>query len=157
MYCYHCGYKLNEHKIEANKSSYDLVKDMEIDSETTIEYVCPRCGHIIREGMSHEDQKALSRASHAQVQRGSNSFASGMCLNALGLILAIISVVFFLLSNKPQAGFVYNCGEFYVAVATAVMAVILLTIGMVKTINGIVTKKHYSSLLKDLNNNTFVQ
>ena len=157
MYCYHCGYKLKEHDLEMKSSSYKIVEGQEIDENTHIEYVCPRCGHIIHEGMSHEESKELSRASHAQVQRGSNSFATGMCLNSLGVILAIISLVFFLLSNKPQAGFVVNCGEFYVAVAAISISVILLGFGITKTVIGISTKHHYSHLLKDLNNNTFVQ
>ena len=157
MYCYHCGYKLDQHKLEAKEPSLELVKDFQIDEDTQIQYICPRCGHLIHEGMSEEDERALSRASHAQVQRGSNSFATGMCLNSLGLILAIVSVIFFLLSNKPTAGFVVNCGEFYVAVATGILAVILLVVGIIMTIRGVLTKTHYSQLLKDLNNKTFVQ
>lgn len=157
MYCYHCGYKLKEHKLEKKQSSYNVVGDVEVDENAEIKYVCPRCGHIIHEGLTHEESKELSRASHAQVQRGSNSFASGMCLNSLGVILLIVSLVFFLLSNKPQAGFVTNCGEFYVAVATLVIGVILLGFGIAQTVVGITTKRHYSHLLKDLNNNTFVQ
>ena len=157
MYCYHCGYKLDEHKLETKQSSFDLVEGSEVDENVQIQYVCPRCGHIIHEGMSHEESKELSRASHAQIQRGNNSFASGMCLNSLGIIFGIISFVFYLLSNKPQAGFVTNCGEFYVAVATSILAVILLAFGIYRTVVGILTKRHYSVLLKDLNNNTFVQ
>lgn len=157
MYCYHCGYKLDEHKLEEKESSLNLMKEVEVDENMEIQYICPRCGHIIHAGMSEDDTRSLSRASHAQVQRGSNSFATGMCLNSLGLILAILSAVFFALSNKPTAGFVTNCGEFYVAVATGIMAVILLIIGVYKTINGILTKVHYSSLLKDINNKTFIQ
>ena len=78
MYCSHCGYKLDEHKIECKKSTYEILGDVEVDENSTIQYVCPRCGHIIHDNFSHEDYKALSRASHAQVQRGNNSFASGM-------------------------------------------------------------------------------
>lgn len=157
MYCYHCGYKLDEHKLECKESSLDMASEVEVGENVSVQYICPRCGHLIHDGMSHEESKELSRASHAQVQRGSNSFATGMCLNMLGIILGIVSFVFFLLSNKPQAGFVVNCGEFYVAVATAIAAVILLVFGIIKTVDGLLTKKHYSQLLKDLNNNTFVQ
>ena len=157
MYCYHCGYKLNESKVDSKKSSFDLTKEVEIDENAQIQYVCPRCGRIIHSDMSHEETKELSRASHAQVQRGNNSFASGMCLNSLGVILAIISFIFFLLSNKPTAGFVTNCGEFYVAVALLVVAVILLALGIWRTVIGLKTKLHYAKLLKDINNNTFVQ
>ena len=157
MYCYHCGYKIDEHKVEQKRSSYDIVEGLEIDENAQIQYVCPRCGHLIHADMSVEDGKALSRASHAQVQRGNNSFASGMCMNSLGLILLIISIVFLLLSNKPSVGFVFNCGEFYVSAATMVLSVILLGLGIYQTIHGLRLKMHYTKLLKDLNNQTFVQ
>ena len=157
MYCYHCGYKLDEHKLEAKKSSFDVVKEVEVDEDVQIQYVCPRCGHLIRANMSYEDSKALSRASHAQVQRGSNSFATGMCLNSLGIILLIVSIVFLLLSKKPSVGFVFNCGEFYVSAATMILSVILLGFGIFQTVRGILLKTHYTKLLKDLNNQTFVQ
>lgn len=157
MYCYHCGYILDHHKLESQKSSMAAVKDVEIDENAQIQYVCPRCGHMIHENMSYEESKELSRASHAQIQRGNNSFATGMCLNSLGLILLVISIIFLLLSNKPSVGFVFNCGEFYVGVVTMIMAVILLVTGIVKTVTGLSTKSHYSKLLRDLNNKTFVQ
>ena len=157
MYCSHCGYKLDESKVESKKSSYDITKEVEIDEFSKIQYICPRCGHVIHEDLVHEEYRELSQASHAQVQRGNNSFAGGMCLNSLGIILGIISFIFFLLANKPLAGFVTNCGEFYVAVALLVVAVVLLGFGIWKTVVGLKTKNHYSKLLKDINNNTFVQ
>ena len=157
MYCYHCGYKIDEHKLESERSSYKIVEDMEIDENAQISYVCPRCGRLIHADMSYDESKELSRASHAQVQRGNNSFATGMCLNSLGLILLVISIVFLLLSNKPSVGFVFNCGEFYVSAATMVLSVILLGFGIYQTIHGLKLKTHYTKLLKDLNNQTFVQ
>ena len=157
MYCYHCGYKIDDHTLESKRSSYHIVEEVEIDENAQIKYVCPRCGHLIHADMSKEEGKSLSRASHAQVQRGSNSFAAGMCLNSLGVILLIISIVFLLLSNKPSVGFVFNCGEFYVSAATMALSVILLAFGIYKTINGLILKMHYTKVLKDLNNQTFVQ
>lgn len=157
MYCNHCGYKLNESKVESKKSSFEIAQEVEIDENTKVQYVCPRCGRVIHEDLSHDEYRELSQASHAQVQRGNNSFAGGMCLNSLGVIFAIISLIFFLLSNKPLAGFVTNCGEFYVAVALLVVATFLLVFGIWKTVTGLKTKLHYSKLLKDINNNTFVQ
>jgi hypothetical protein len=157
MYCHHCGYNLNEHKVEMASSSFKLVEGVTIDEDTKVQYICPRCGHLIHDDLSLEERKSLSRASHSQVQRGSNSFASGMCLNAIGVILAIISFIFFKLSDKPNAGFVTNCGEFYVAVATAAIAIILIAFGLYKTISGMLKKKHYLMLLKEINNNTFIQ
>ena len=71
MYCYHCGYQLDEKKVEKKKSSFAL--DAEIKEDTTVSYICPRCGHLITSNMQEEDRKALSRASHAQIQRGNNT------------------------------------------------------------------------------------
>ena len=157
LYCPHCAYRLDEHKIEAKKSSYDLANDATIDDDAQIKYICPRCGHLIHDNLSYDETKELSRASHAQVQRGNNSFATGMCLNSIGLILLIISLIFLVLSNKPAEGFVVNCGEFYVSVATMIISVILLSFGVFKTVVGLRLKIHYTKLLKGLNNQTFVQ
>lgn len=157
MYCYHCGLKIDEHKIEMDKSSIDV--DTEINSQTVIQYICPRCGHLIHEGFSSEDEKELSVASHAQIQRGNNSFANGMCLNSIGLILLVISIIFFVLAHKPAKGraLVLNCPEFYISLALIIISVILLGFGIYQTIVGILKKRHYSKLLKDINNKTFVQ
>lgn len=157
MYCYHCGLKIDEHKIEAQKSSFDGIN--EVDENAKVQYICPRCGHIIREGMTVEDSKALSRASHAQIQRAANSYARGMCMNALGGILLVIAIIFFVLANKPSQGFVLqtNCAEFYVFIVATIVSVILLGFGVALSIIGVRTKHHYSQLLKDLNNKTFVQ
>ena len=157
MYCCHCGYQIDEHKLEGKRSSLNIVQDVEVDENAQIKYVCPRCGALIHENISFEESKELSRASHAQVQRGNNSFATGMCLNSLGIILLIISIVFLLLSNKPSVGFVFNCGEFYVSAATMVLSVILLAFGIYQTIHGLRLRIKYAQLLKDLNNKTFVQ
>lgn len=159
MYCYHCGLKIDEKAVEAKKSSFEEVREVEIESGTEVQYICPRCGHVIHRGMSEEDSRELSRASHAQIQRANNSFARGMCLNALGGIILIIAIVFFILANKPAQGFVLqtNCAEFYVFLGASTISVILLAIGVTLTVIGVNTKSHYSQLLKDLNNKTFVQ
>ncbi len=157
MYCYHCGKKINEHKIEAKQSSY--TSNAVVAEDSKVEYICPRCGHLIHEGLADEDRKELSRASHAQIQRAANSYARGMCMNAIGVILLIISIIFFILANKPSQGFVLqtNCAEFYVFLVTLIMSVILLGFGISFTIIGVMNRYHYSQLLKDLNNKTFVQ
>lgn len=159
MYCYHCGYRLDEHKLEQANSSYSLVEGQEIEEGTQIKYVCPRCGHLIHEGMSKEEEKELSRASHSQIQRGNNSYAAGMCMNILGVIMLIVSIIFLVLSDKPTAseGDRYKCGEWKVFIGALIIAVILLTYGIFKTAVGISTKRHYTKLLKDINNKTFAQ
>ena len=156
MYCYHCGYQLNEKKVEKELSSFALCD--EIKEDTTISYVCPRCGHLIKSNMQEEDRKALSRASHAQIQRGNNNFALGMSFNSIGIILLVISIIFFFLSIKPSVGhLVTDCAEFYVFLVFLVVAIILLSGGIFFTIVGILKKIRYNKLLKDLNNKTFVQ
>lgn len=162
MFCYHCGKKIDEHKLEARKSSFAPEEGQEMqefDSEAKVQYICPRCGHLIHEGINELETKELSRASHAQLQRAANSYARGMCLNALGGILLIIALIFFILANKPSQGFVLqvNCAEFYVFLVATVISVILLSFGIYLTVVGVRTKRMYSQLLKDLNNKTFVQ
>lgn len=161
MYCYHCGKHIDERKIEAKSPSLGK-KDgevLDVDENVSIQYICPRCGHLIHEGCSEEDAKELSRASHAQIQRAGNNFSRGMCMAALGAILLVIGIIFFILANKPAQGFVLqvNCAEFYVSVASLSLAIILLGIGVTFSIIGVRDRHLYSQLLKDINNKTFVQ
>ena len=157
MYCYHCGKRIDERKIESKSSSFE--NKFNKYCPICEQYICPRCGHLIHEGLTEEDSKELSRASHAQIQRANNSYARGMCMNALGVILLIIAIIFFILANKPSQGFVLqtNCAEFYVFIGATIISVILLGVGAYLTIIGLKTKHHYYQLLKDLNNKTFVQ
>ena len=164
MYCSHCGKKFNERALEKKKSSY-VNKDengelLEIDSDAKIEYVCPQCGHLAHLDLSEEEYKSLSRAAHSQLQRGANSFARGMALNLIGLIIGVLAFSFYLLSfTSSGGGKVLDTSKstFLVFVVMAVVAVILLGFGVYSTIIGITKKTMYTKLLKDLNNKTFVQ
>jgi len=160
MYCYHCGKKINEQKIEAKQSSYSLLPfDTEIPEDAKIAYACPRCGHLIHEGHSEEDLKALSRASHAQIQRAKNFLAAGLGSLSIGGIALIISILFFFLAKKPsnQYQLVTTCAEFYVFLVLLIISVILLVFGSVYTLRGLIRERTYESLIKDINNRTFVQ
>lgn len=161
MYCYHCGKHINEYKIEHESSSLSGKNGeiLEVDENVEIQYICPRCGHLIHAGYSEEDVKELSRASHAQIQRAANKYSRGMCMAALGAILLIIGIIFFILANKPAQGFILqvNCAEFYVSVASLILAIILLGFGVTFSIIGVRDRHTYSQLLKDINNKTFVQ
>lgn len=158
MYCYHCGYKLDETKVKSADPE-ELIDIEQPSFDAEVRYICPRCGHLIHEGLTTEDSKELSRASHAQIQRGNNSVAVGMCMNALGVILFLIGLLFYILAKKPAQGFVLqtNCPEFYVSLVLIIVSVILLGFGITKTIIGARTKNHYTKLLKDINNQTFIQ
>ena len=164
MYCYHCGKKIDEHKLEAKQSSYAIKNEqgelVEIDSDAQVNYVCPQCGHLIHADAKPEDLKALSQASHSQLQRGANAFARGMALNLIGLIIGILALSFLLLSYQSTGGgkvLVPTKSTFYIFIVMAVIAVILLGFGIVSTVIGISKKVTYTKLLKDLNNKTFVQ
>ena len=164
MYCSHCGKKFNECALEKKKSSY-VNKDengelLEIDSDAKIEYVCPQCGHLAHLDLNEEEYKSLSRAAHSQLQRGANSFARGMALNLIGIIIGVLAFSFYLLSFTSSGGgktLDTSKSTFLVFVVMAVVAVILLGFGVYSTIIGISKKTMYTKLLKDLNNKTFVQ
>lgn len=84
MYCTHCGKKINENKIEEKKSSYNIANES-LTNKTEIQYECPRCGEIIHNHISKEEEKSLARAAHAEIQRGHNSFSRGMGNFCIGL------------------------------------------------------------------------
>jgi hypothetical protein len=158
MYCYHCGYEIHEKAIEA-KSSTAEKEASSFKEGTSISYVCPRCGHLIHHGEEEVDIKSLSRASHAEIQRGHNIFASGMgaiCLGAIGLILALL---FLRLSFKPgqQNQLITNCPEFIVSMVLFPVSVSALVYGIVASFRGEARIHKYERLLRDIHNETFYQ
>lgn len=164
MYCYHCGKKIDEHKLERKNPSFAIKDDkgelIEVDTDTQINYVCPQCGYLIHADASEEEMKSLSRAAHAQLQRGANHFASGMGFSVLAIIIAALAVTFLLLSLKNEKGEIIvltHSSTFIVFVGMTVIAVILLAIGIWNLIIGVSKKLSYSALLKDLNNKTYYQ
>ncbi len=157
MWCPHCGYKINEKKLEASSSSFALAE--EVTENTKINYVCPQCGHLIHDELEEEEIKSLSRAAHAQMQRSRNHIATGMGSLSLAAILLVIAVMFFFLAKKPAEGhrLVTTCPEFYVSMTLFAITVILLLVGGFFLVKGLGKKITYSRLLKDINNRTFVQ
>ena len=158
MYCYHCGYEIDEEKLEKEKSSLEEFKG-DVNSTTTISYVCPRCGHLIHLDATEQDIKSLSAASHAEIQRGRNSLASGMGNICIGSIALILAIVFFRLSFKPgqQNKLVTTCPEFYVCLILFVAAAVLLSVGITFAVLGVKKKKKYETLLTYIRNKTFIQ
>lgn len=157
MFCYHCGYKLDENKVENQQSTYEKIEGVDMDTE--INYVCPRCGHLVHANASEEDVKSLARACHAELQRGRNDFSKGMSNTSIGVILLVISIIFLLLSRKADNQFrvTVSSPEFWVFLVLAIISVILLTLGVIFTVLGLKRKITYTSLLKDINTKTFVQ
>lgn len=158
MYCCHCAKKIDEKKIEKKQSSYAVI-EQDIESDAKVTYVCPRCGHIIHDNINESEVKSLSQAAHAELQRGRNLFAIGMGNVSIGLIAVMIAIIFFLLARKPSNQFqlVMDCAEFYVSVVLFAISFVLLTAGIIYVLYGVLKGKHYSSLLKDINNKTFIQ
>ncbi|MBR1847008.1 MAG: hypothetical protein IJ787_04770 [Bacilli bacterium] len=159
LYCCHCGYRLDEEKVEERSPSLANLGETEIQEGAKVAYVCPQCGHLITADSSEEDVKALSRAAHAQMQRSRNAVASGMGSVCVGTILLIIAIMFFFLAKKPAEGhrLITTCPEFFVSMTLFGISAVLLAVGAVFLYKGL--KKHviYSRLLKDINNRTFVQ
>jgi hypothetical protein len=135
MYCYHCGYEINEKALEA-KSSTAEKEASSFKEGTRISYVCPRCGHLIHQGEEAIDLKSLSRASHAEIQRGRNTFASGMGAVCLGAIALILAGLFLRLSFKPgqQNQLITNCPEFFVSMVLFPLSIGALIYGIIAAI-----------------------
>ncbi len=159
LYCCHCGYKLDEEKVEKKTPSLSNLENTEVKEGVKVAYVCPQCGHLIVAGSSEEDVKSLSRAAHAQMQRSRNAIASGMGSVCVGAILLIIAIMFFFLAKKPAEGhrLITTCPEFFVSMALFGISAILLAVGAVFLVQGIRKHLTYSKLLKDINNRTFIQ
>ena len=158
MYCCHCGKEIDVGKIEKKRLSVASFQD-EVDDQTEVQYVCPRCGHLVHTHVTEQEIKTLSAASHAEIQRGRNFFASGMSLNLIGAIILILAVIFLALAHKPANNFalVTTCPEFYVCIAFFVICAILIGGGLVLTTIGILKKAKYQQLLKDIQNQVFYQ
>ncbi len=156
MYCANCGKEINEKKIQKK-----LVSDVntEIDENTEVVYSCPRCGAHIHHNLDEQDIKSLSRAAHAEYQKGNNSFAIGMCQVCLGAISVIIAAIFLILSAKPANQRVIDptCVEFYVSMILFAVGLVLLVIGGIYVYRGVSKKHHYNQLLKDINDEVFIQ
>ena len=156
MYCHHCGKYINENAIEAKSSSYNLTD--ESNDETTIQYVCPQCGHLIKHNLDESEIKSLSRASHAQMQRCRNLFANGMGFVVIGVIVLVIAGIFFLLARKPSNQFQLTiCAELFISIALFVICLFSLTVGIINLVKFFVKKNQYTKLLNEINDGSFVQ
>ena len=157
MYCYHCGKEVKTDKAFSKKRYIDASK---AKGDVSLSFVCPRCGHLVSLGASEDDVKALSRASHAQVQRANNAFARGMWMVSVGVIAGVISFLFFLLSRKDEGGVKViktEQAQFWVCVILGISCIVLLAVGGYFAISGALKRHKYLSLLKDIANGIFVQ
>lgn len=158
-YCCHCGYKLNEEKVEHTHSSHKEFQEI-APASAEVEYVCPRCGRLIHENVQPDEIRSLSRACHAELQRGRNDVARGMSSLILFIIAIIIAIVFLMLANKINGSgrsISTACAEFWVFVALTIVSIVLLGFAIYRLTLGLKRQVIYSKLLKDINNETFVQ
>lgn len=154
MYCSNCGHKISERQIEkANKNA----KSRTIDSNMV--YVCPRCGKIVKHDLSADEIKSLARASHSEIHKSRNIINYGMCFLVISTILIVIGYIFYLMSYKANAGgmLVTNCTEYYVFVVLLTLSCIGYLYSILSLFFGIKKNREYSMLLKDIQNNIFVQ
>jgi DNA-directed RNA polymerase subunit RPC12/RpoP len=158
MYCCHCGKEIDENKIESKCLSQSMHEE-KVDENTTIEYVCPRCGHLIHHDVSEKEIKTLAAASHAEIQKGRNAFSNGMSLNCVGVIILILAIIFFQLSKKPAQNFtlVTTCPEFFVSMTAFAIGGVMLIVGLVFTLIGVLNKHKYQKLLDDIQDDVFHQ
>jgi len=157
MYCYHCGQKIDETKVKSNQA--EITDVQELNEKTSLSYICPRCGHLIHPNSSETDLKSLSAAAHAEMQRGRNSFASGMGYSLIGTICLVIAIIFFRLAHKPGLNYALQTesAEFIVSMILFVVCTILIVLGIILVTKGIVKQKSYKTLLDAIQNGTFYQ
>lgn len=149
-------------KLEKERDTYLSKEDylnLAHSNDVKRAYICPRCGHLIKSDLTEEDIKELSQASHAQVHRAKNKFASGMVALMTGLIFTCICFLFLSMSFKATNGYelVTNCVEFNVFIGLLVIGVTLLSIGVIFFMLGVINGKKYQNLLKDIQNGVFHQ
>lgn len=146
----------NEQKEFLSDSDY-LAKALDPNVENA--YVCPRCNHLIKSNLKENDLKELSQACHAELHRAKNKFSSGMVFFMIGVILTCISFLFYSMSFKATNNnqLVTNCVEFYVFIGLLVIGLVLLFGGITYILLGVTKNKEYKNLLKDIQNETFVQ
>lgn len=154
MYCSNCGYSLKEEKINKMKKSSTVV-----NSETKNYYVCPRCGHIIKDDLNEEEIKGLARASHAEIHRARNNINSGMCFLMISIIIFVIAIMFFLMSFKASDGgrLVMTSTEFYVFIALTIIGIGTISYSIYNLVKGILRHKEYNQLLRNIQNEIFIQ
>ena len=88
MYCYHCGYEINENAIEQKSSTRQkYIEEAPLDAE--IKYVCPRCGHLIHHGAEQKEADRKSHLVHGEsgYQVNISSKISPCCLIHRGIFL----------------------------------------------------------------------
>lgn len=158
MFCQHCGkdFKIDEAKLaEINK---DTDKAILLNPNIEKVYVCPRCNHIVKSHLNEADLKELSQASHAEIHRAKNKFSTGMVGLMIGFILACISFLFLSMSYKASNNFEIVYGvEFYVFIALLTIGIGLLAFGTIYVCIGLKRTNKYQNVLKDIQNDTFVQ
>lgn len=160
--------KLNQEiaDITAKKNEGDLVyfqSTLGVNDHRSLNtvdsFVCPRCGKLVRSNLDDFDIKSLARAGHSEIHRGRNNISSGMCALMIGIILAIIGFMFFLLSFKATNGgqFDATCVEFYVCLFLVVFAIVLFVYAFTNIFRGRSKIKRYELLLRNINNGAFHQ
>ena len=103
--------------------------------------------------------KSLNQVAHSKIHKARYDINAGLCGLVIGLILIVIGLLFFVLcfdiNNNRQLD--VNRTEFYVFCVLFGVGVVLLTYGVIRFIIGLKDKRTYTSLVRHLQNETFVQ
>lgn len=159
MFCTNCGKEIKEREVKKEKQK--VVKDSNFDSNKQVEIVfkCPTCGELIHSNLSKEEMKSLNQVAHSKIHKARYDVNAGLCGLVIGLILIVIGLLFFVLcfdiNNNRQLD--VNRTEFYVFCVLFSVGAVLLTYGVIRFIIGLKDKRTYTSLVRHLQNETFVQ
>ena len=158
MFCQHCGKDFKIDEVKLAKVNQETDKAILLNPNIEKVYVCPRCNHIVKSHLNEGDLKELSQASHAEIHRAKNKFSTGMVGLMIGFILACISFLFLSMSFKAANGFELTMGvEFFVFIALILIGSFLIIFGAIYVLIGVKRTKKYQNVLKDIQNETFVQ
>lgn len=158
MYCSHCGYDLDQNKMQKALKKNTLTSTKRSPEAKDV-FNCPRCQHVIKENLSEEEYKDLARAAHSEIHRGRNNNNSGLCFGVISFIVLAISFMFLSMSFKATAGhtLVLDSVEFTVFLVLLSIGLVALTYAIIQLVLGIKKIRKYNGLLTRIQNETFYQ
>lgn len=159
MFCPNCGYKVKNIGKARLEEQASLSSDFDSNKQIKVAYQCPTCGKIIHDKLSQEEMKSLNQVAHGKIHKARYDINSGLCSLVIGIILAAIGLMFFALSFDLQKNHTLDTTrvEFIVFCVLISVGLILAIFGSYLLIRGVIAKNAYQNVVKDIQNNTFVQ
>jgi hypothetical protein len=165
MFCPNCGSVLKNDVHEAtiylneNNESEIIEINEKFENNPDCLGVCPICGEPIPYHLNDADLKKLNQVAHAKFHSERNRWNTGMCGLVGGSILLAIALIFFVLCFKVAENFRFSTsGEpFIVFVALSAISLFCFVFGSIYVAIANKRKKLYSTLIKKIQNKTFIQ